>query len=156
MASQLLSQIMIATLFSRFWLSVKFLLLAVAILFYSLLFAGYWVAGILLGIVLSFLLIRHVARESEEPRLPPTMVSAAACYALSVVPGFLALFCIAAIRSVTKDGPAYEVTALGVALGFFLHPTYKLLRWGRTFQLEAQRPANGSTPMPALGRKRTL
>ena len=41
---------MIATLVSRFWLSVKFLLLAVAILLYGLLFPGYWVAGIPLGV----------------------------------------------------------------------------------------------------------
>ena len=132
---------MIATLVSRFWLSVKFLLLAVAILLYGLLFPGYWVAGIPLGVGLSLLLIRHVARQSEAPSLPPSPVSAAVCYALSAVPAFLTLFCAAQIPSVAKDGPAYEVTILGVALGFFLHPTYKLVRWGRTFQLKAQRPA---------------
>jgi hypothetical protein len=129
----------IATLLSRVWLRVKFLLLALAVLFYSVLFTGYWLAGIPLGIVLSILLMRHVARQTETPRLPSTMASAGACYAFSAVPGFLVLFCVAAIQDVTKHGPPYEVTAVGVALGFFLHPTYKLLRWGRTFQLEAQR-----------------
>jgi hypothetical protein len=120
---------------------VKFLLLAVAILLYGVLLPGYWVAGIPLGVGLSFLLIRHIASQSEAPSVPPSTASAAICYALSVVPAFLTLFCAAQIPSVAKDGPAYEVTILGVALGFFLHPTYKLVRWGRTFQLEAKRPA---------------
>ena len=55
------------------------------------------------------------------------------------MPGLLALFLAANIARGRM--PDYEVTVMGVALGFFLYPTYKLLRWGRSFQLRSQASA---------------
>jgi len=133
----------IAALASRMWLWTKFLLLALALLFYGALLPGLWPAGVPLGVILSFLLMRHVARQHPVPPLPPTFASAVACYLLAGVPAFLALFVLGAMAEVMRDGPAYEETIMGVALGFFLHPTWKLVRWGRGFQLAARMSAKG-------------
>jgi hypothetical protein len=129
----------VTSLLSRIWFRTKFLLLAVAITLFGLLLPGAWLAGVPLGVGLSALLLRHVAGQSDAQPLPANMVSAVACYALSLVPGMLALFVGAHIAAAVGDKPGYEVTVLGVALGFFLYPTYKLLRWGRSFQMASQR-----------------
>ena len=128
---------MILRLLSRLWFRVKFLLLGVALLLFGLLLPGLWLAGVPLGIGLSALLLRHVLRNSEVPELPPTKGYAHACYALSVLPAFGALVVVAQISKVVARGPDYEVTILGVALGFFLHPTYKLIRLGSQLDLPA-------------------
>lgn len=119
------------------WFRTKFLLLAVALTLFGLMLPGAWFAGVPVGLGLGALLLRHVARQSDAQPLPANMVSAVACYALSLVPGMLALFVGAHIAS--ARAPGYEVTVMGVVLGFFLYPTYKLLRWGRSFQVQAQK-----------------
>jgi len=128
----------IATFFARLWFRAKFLLLALAIVFYGLLLPGSWLAGVPVGAGLSMLLLRHVAKQNQHQSLPPTLASAIACYSLAAVPAFLALFVLGHISRVVRSGPAYEETVLGVALGFFLYPTWKLVRWGRAFHREAR------------------
>lgn len=128
----------IVRLLSRLWFRLKFLMLGFALLLFGLLLPGLWLAGVPLGIGLSALLLRHVLSQNELPKLPPTRGYALACYALSALPAFGALLVAAQISKVVRDGPDYEVTILGVALGFFLHPAYKLIRLGRHLKLQAQ------------------
>ncbi|HEY5723143.1 MAG TPA: hypothetical protein VIT45_12550 [Allosphingosinicella sp.] len=135
--------IVIAALASRMWLGAKFLLLALAVFFYGAMLPGLWPAGVPLGIIFSFFLTRHVVRQYQGPPPSPSFATAVACYVFAGVPAFLALFVVGAMAQVMRDGPAYEETILGVALGFFLYPTYKLVRWGRGFQLAARGSAKG-------------
>ena len=134
---------MIASLASRMWFSAKFLLLGLVVFFYGALLPGMWPAGVPLGIIFSFFLTRHVVRQYQGPTPSPSFASAVACYVFAGVPALLALFVLGAMADVMRNGPAYEETILGVALGFFLYPVYKLVRWGRGFQLASQRSAKG-------------
>jgi hypothetical protein len=141
-----------AALLGQVRLRLLMLLLAIALLMFGLLLPGCWFAGLPLGVGIGALTVRHFARQSNLAPLPPTLLSAILCYACAAPAAVASLMMGAFVSHAVRRGPGYEETIMGVALGFFLYLTYRLVRWGRALQPKVRQEQAVGAPTAMDGR----